>query len=123
MKIVLPVDESNDGTPVCPSFGRASFFLIYDTETQERIFHDNNAAASQGGAGVKAAQCIVDHKADVLLAPRCGENAAAVFSAAGIRIYRTGSGSAMDNIHAFLAGRLPSLEETHAGFHHHGGQP
>lgn len=122
MKIVLPVDENYDETSVCPSFGRAPYFLIYETETEKSVFVDNNAAASQGGAGVKAAQCIVDHHADVLLTPRCGENAAAVISAGGIRIYRTDSGTAMDNIRAFTAGGLSPLEEIHAGFHHHGGQ-
>lgn len=122
MKIVLPVDESNAETPVCSSFGRAPYFLVYETDSEESLFMDNGAIASQGGAGVKAAQCIVDNNADVLLTPRCGENAAAVITAADIQIYRTDSGSAMDNIRAFLAGRLSPLEEIHAGFHHHGGQ-
>jgi predicted Fe-Mo cluster-binding NifX family protein len=122
MKIVLPVDENMSGTAVCPSFGRAPYFLVYETDTEESVFLDNSAAASQGGAGIKAAQNIVDQKAVVLLAPRCGENAAAVLSVAGIQIYRTDSGSAMDNIKAFKDGRLAPLEEIHAGFHHHGGQ-
>jgi predicted Fe-Mo cluster-binding NifX family protein len=122
MKIVLPVDENNNETSVCPSFGRTPYFLVYETDTKESMFLDNGAATSQGGAGVKAAQCIVDQNTDVLLTPRCGENAAAVISAAGIHIYRTDSGTAMDNIHAFLAGRLSPLEEIHAGFHHHEAQ-
>ena len=122
MRIMLPVDENSDETPVCPSFGRAPYFLVYETDSEESTFIDNSAIGSQGGAGINAAQCIVDNNASAVLTPRCGENAAAVISAAGIKIYRSDAGSAMDNIRAFLVGRLSPLEEIHAGFHHHGGR-
>ncbi len=121
MKIACPVDEKTMETGVCISFGRTPYFLIYDTETKQADFVDNSAAASQGGAGIKAAQTIVDKKAEVLLTPRCGENAAEVIKAAKIRIFKTGVGSAIDNINAFLDGKLSELDEIHTGFHNHGG--
>lgn len=121
MKLAIPAEEKNTGTGVCQSFGRTPYFLIYDTETKESVFLDNSAAASQGGAGIKAAQSIADSGAGALLTPRCGENAAEVLKAAEIKLYRTAEGSAMDNIRSFLEGKLPPLDEIHAGFHHHGG--
>ncbi|NLO85382.1 MAG: dinitrogenase iron-molybdenum cofactor biosynthesis protein [Clostridiales bacterium] len=121
MKIAIPVDEKTMETSVCASFGRAPYFLIYDTETKQSDFLDNSAAASTGGAGIKAAQAIVDSKANALLTPRCGENAADVLKAADIQIYKTSSASAKDNIDAFADGKLPLLDEIHAGFHGHGG--
>lgn len=121
MKIAIPVDEKNMETSVCASFGRAPYFLLYDTETKENEFLDNSAAASTGGAGIKAAQTIVDSEAEALLTPRCGENAAGVLKAADIKIYKTSGTSAKDNIGAFIAGTLPLLDEIHAGFHGHGG--
>ena len=71
MKIAIPVDEKSMGTNVCVSFGRTPYFLIYDTESKESSFINNSAASSSGGAGIKAAQTVVDSKADVLLTPRC----------------------------------------------------
>lgn len=121
MKIVIPVDEKNIRTNVCLSFGRAPYFLVYNTETKESVFLDNSAATSTGGAGIKAAQTIVDNKANVLLTPRCGENAADVLKAADIKIFKTTTASAKDNIDDFIAGKLPSLDEIHAGFHDHVG--
>jgi predicted Fe-Mo cluster-binding NifX family protein len=120
MKIAIPTDENNVSTDVCLSFGRTPYFLVYDTETQRGDFLDNSAAASQGGAGIKAAQELVDCHVEVLLTPRCGENAAEVMSAAGIQIYKTVNGSAMDNITAFQDGKLAILRDIHAGFHHGG---
>jgi predicted Fe-Mo cluster-binding NifX family protein len=34
MKIVIPVNENSNETTVCASFGRAPYFLIYDTKNQ-----------------------------------------------------------------------------------------
>ncbi|ABR47663.1 Dinitrogenase iron-molybdenum cofactor biosynthesis protein [Alkaliphilus metalliredigens QYMF] len=121
MKIVMPVDDKTMETSVCQSFGRTPYFLIYETETKEHTFIDNSGAASQGGAGIKAAQVIVDQKAEVLLTPRCGENAAEVIKAANISIYKTMNQSVQNNINAYNTGTLPLLTEIHAGFHNHGG--
>ncbi|HNZ50376.1 MAG TPA: NifB/NifX family molybdenum-iron cluster-binding protein [Bacilli bacterium] len=120
MKIAIPVDERNLEASVCVSFGRAPYFLIYDVKTKESIFIDNLASSSKGGAGIKAAQVIVDYKVDALLTPRCGQNAADVIKAANIKIYKTINGSAKANIEAFIANKLSLLDEIHAGFHEHG---
>ena len=122
MKIAIPVDEKTLESKVCVSFGRTPYFLIHDVETKESIFIDNSAAASTGGAGIKAAQIIVDNKANALLTPRLGENAAAVLKPAEIIIYKTAITSAKENIDAFIAGKLPFLDEIHAEFHGHGGR-
>lgn len=121
MKIAIPVDEKNLENPICISFGRAPYFLFYDTNTKESIFYDNKAATSTSGAGIKAAQAIVDNQAEALLTPRCGKNAADLLIAAGIQLYKTSLAPVKDNIEAFIAGDLPLLDEIHAGFHGHGG--
>lgn len=120
MRIALPVDGKSMETTVCQSFGRTPYFLLFDTESKESVFLDNSAAASQGGAGIKAAQTIVDNNVGVLLTPRCGENAAEVIKAAKIKIYKTINDSITDNINALKDGRLSLLEDFHAGFHNHG---
>ncbi|MFA5527789.1 MAG: NifB/NifX family molybdenum-iron cluster-binding protein [Peptostreptococcales bacterium] len=121
MKIAIPVDEKDKGASVCVSFGRAPYFFIYDTETKESSFIENSAAKNTGGAGVKAAQIIIDSKADALLTPRCGENAAEAIEAADIKIYKTQSMNAEENIDNFMNDKLSLLDEIHAGFHGHGG--
>lgn len=121
MKIAMPVDDKSMETTVCQSFGRTPYFLIYDTESEESVFLDNSAAASQGGAGIKAAQTIVDNGVSALLTPRCGENAAKVIDAANIKMYKTTGDSVKENIEAFKEMKLPLLENIHPGFHGHRG--
>ncbi len=122
MKIAVPVNNKSLESTVASSFGRTPYFLIYDTEAQTSAFFDNSAAASQGGAGIKAAQTVVDSGAVAVLVPQCGDNAATVLKDANLKMYKTISVSIMDNIIAFNAGKLPLLDATHAGFHNHGGK-
>ena len=119
MKIAIPVDDKSIESSVCPSFGRAPYFLIYDNTTNESCFLDNSAVASQGGAGIKASQTIVDNDVKTLLTPRCGENAEEVLSKAGIIIFKTIPGAAQENIDAYKAEQLVPLNEFHKGFHGH----
>ncbi len=120
MKIAIPVNEKKVESGVCMSFGRTPYFLVHDTETKEDLFTENSAAKSTGGAGIKAAQIIVDNEVDVLLTPRCGENAAGVLENAGIKMYKTVGDSVSSNIEAYNAGKLSLLEDIHAGLHDHG---
>ncbi len=122
MKIAMPVDENNIESSICISFGRTPYFLIYDTDSNASNFINNSAASSQGGAGIKAAQLIADKKSDILITPRCGENAADVLKAANVKIYKSMNNSIKDNIENMKLGKLSLLDEVHAGFHNHGGK-
>ena len=119
VKIAIPMNEKSIDTEVCPSFGRAPYFLFYDSVTKETYYLDNEAVASQGGAGIRAAQVIADHGVKVLIAPRCGENAAEVLTKAEVFVYHSIPGTARQNIEAHLNNQLPLLSEFHAGFHGH----
>ena len=122
MKIAIPIEEKNAETTVCQSFGRAPYYLLYDTESKAASFIDNGAAASQGGAGIKAAQTLVDSGAKALVTFRCGENAAAVLNAADVAIYKATPDNAMENARACASGSLELLAEIHPGYHNHKGE-
>ena len=120
MKIAIPVDINEHSHTVSASFGRAAHFFIYDEDTGTGETIVNMAAHSAGGAGSQAAQAIADSDAKALLTPRCGQNAANVLLAAGIRLYKAAPGdSAMDSINALHEGKLEELQEIHEGFHGH----
>ena len=121
MKIAIPVDDQQIETNVSMSFGRAPYFLIYDVDTKESLFIDNVAKTSTGGAGIKAAQMVVDNQANILITPRLGQNAGDVLLAADIQVFKSIDVSVWENIDEYLAGNLSELEEIHAGFHGHGG--
>jgi predicted Fe-Mo cluster-binding NifX family protein len=118
MKIIVPVSE--DKTSVCPSFGRAPFFSITDTANGMSEVVENKAAASEGGAGIRAAQTVLDLGAEALIAPRLGENAANVLKTAGVKLYGPKFDGVAANVGALMAGSLKPLTAIHPGFHHGG---
>ncbi len=121
MKVIVPVESKSLDAPVCPSFGRTPLFVLFDTESGNHEFLDNGAAASQGGAGIKAAQMLVDSGAAALITYRCGENAAEVLNTANVKMYKAQDGSVAENLAKLKDGKLSLLTEIHPGFHNHGG--
>ena len=115
MKIAIPMDENK--LDVCVSFGRAPYFLFWDSETESSELKENPAAEAQGGAGLKAAQVLLDEKTDVLITIRCGENAANIFKTTGMKIYKAEVSNALENISLYKENKLGELTHFHAGFH------
>lgn len=75
MKIAIPLDENRQD--VCIVLARAPYFLFREDGMDTVL--ENPAAQAQSGAGIQAAQFLVDQRADVLITVRCGQNAAQVF--------------------------------------------
>jgi predicted Fe-Mo cluster-binding NifX family protein len=118
MIIAIPVEDTKQS--VCVSFGRAPYFMLYNTELQTTVVTANPAAEAQGGAGPKAAQFVVDQEAAALITVRCGEKAAAVLQLAEVAMYKADGTDLQQNIRAFQEGKLDKLTQFHAGFQ---GQP
>lgn len=114
MIIAVPVDENKED--VCVSFGRTPYFLIKNTDTGETEYLANPGAGARGGAGIKTAQLLINHRVETVLTIRCGENAAGVLRPANIGVYKTTSLKADESIAAYLDGKLSPLTQFHAGF-------
>lgn len=113
MKIAIPLDENQQD--VCIVLARAPYFLFRENGTDTVV--ENPAAQAQSGAGLQAAQFLVDSGADTLITVRCGQNAADVFHAAGMKIYRSVHKCAAEDLSALEEGKLEELTQFHGGFH------
>lgn len=113
LKTAIPLDENKQD--VCMVLARAPFFLF--RENGEDIIVENPAAQANSAAGVQAAQFLVDSKIGVLITPRCGQNAAEVFQAADIKIYKSANKAAADDLKAWEQGTLEELTHFHGGYH------
>ena len=113
MRIAIPLDENKKD--VCIVLARAPYFLFYEDGKDTVI--ENPAAAAQGGAGIQVAQFLVDNRIDALITVRCGQNAAEVFQAAEMKIYKSVNKVAADDLNAWKEGKLEELTEFHSGYH------
>lgn len=113
MKIAIPLDENKQD--VCIVLSRAPYFLFREDGRDSIV--DNPAAQAHGGAGIQAAQFLVDSGVNVLITVRCGQNAADVFKAADMTIYKSANQAAADDLAALEEGALGELTTFHGGFH------
>lgn len=113
MKIAISLDENRQD--VCIVLARAPYFLFHE-DGRDSVM-ENPAAQAQGGAGIQAAQFLVDNNIDALITVRCGQNAADVFKAADMKIYRSVNKTAAEDLAAFKEGKLEPLTQFHGGFH------
>lgn len=117
MKIIIPTEEKNSEGNVSDIFGRAKYFAVYDSEKDIYDFVENIGGKSVNGAGIKAAQQVIDLKADAVILPRIGKNGADLLEAADIKLYKQEASKIKANLKSFKNGDLLSLDEVHAGFH------
>lgn len=113
VKIAIPLDENQKD--VCIVLARAPYFLFRE-EGKDTIV-ENPAAQAHGGAGIQAAQFLVDNAVNVLITVRCGQNAADVCKAAEMKIYKSANTAAADDLAAWEEGKLEELTHFHGGFH------
>ena len=119
MKLCISSTKNDLEASVDARFGRCQYFLFIDAETMNFEAVGNPAFIAGGGAGVQAAQLVVNKKADVLITGNVGPNAFEALRAAGVKIVTGAQGSVKDLVEKFKKGEIeyaaaPSVE-THYG--------
>jgi predicted Fe-Mo cluster-binding NifX family protein len=119
MKVCISSTKNDLNASVDPRFGRCQYFLFVDTETMHFEAVGNPAFTAGGGAGIQAAQAVVNKGANVVITGNVGPNAFQALQAGGIKIVTGAQGSVKDVIERFNKGELgyagtPSVE-SHAG--------
>ena len=98
MLIGIPTRGNDLSAEVEQRFGRCPTFLIVDSETLEFHTVDNPAATMGGGAGVRAAQQVVDEGVEAVIAGEVGPKAYEVLERAHVEVYARVSGSIRDAV-------------------------
>ncbi len=119
MKVVISASGTTLDAPVDSRFGRCPYFLIVDTETLAFEAQPNASAGSGGGAGIQAAQFVVQTGAKAVLTGNVGPNAYQVLNAAGIAIHQTAGMTARQALATLREGAASQMsgasQSAHAG--------
>jgi predicted Fe-Mo cluster-binding NifX family protein len=107
MKICVTAQAESLEAQIEARFGRCSFFVIVNSETMNYEVVSNTAVNAMGGAGVQAAQTLVDKDVSVVLTGNIGPNAYRVLSAAGIRMVTGVTGIVENAVKQYQKGTLP----------------
>jgi len=112
MKILISTTEGGKNDSVCPIFGRCPTFTIVAVEGDTIGDYDvitNPGGQAGGGAGIAAAQAVIDAGANVVITGNCGPNALSVLLQASIKVYSSNS-LVEDAVKDLLAGKLVEMK-------------
>jgi predicted Fe-Mo cluster-binding NifX family protein len=117
-KIGLTVVKSEAESPLSPHFGMAGWVLIYDTETQQKIFERNRLLYGRG-----VVEILQRHRCTDAIFSSIGRGALEGLEAGGIRGWYAPEGVPVPELVKQLQeGKLTRAEEASStGREHHGG--
>lgn len=118
MKVAISAIEDRMESEVDPRFGRARWFAVVDTETNQPTFHDNteNLNASQG-AGIQASRMLASLEVECIITGNIGPNAYTTLEAAGIDIYRIEGGTLREALEKLEKGELKKSADSNVKGH------
>ena len=112
MRIVVTANGTDLDAQASPVFGRCPTYIFVDTETADAdrpvAFEavENPAIGAPGGAGIQAAQFVVERGAQAVVTGNTGPNAFNVLQSAKVPVYLFGGGTVREAVEAYKAGRL-----------------
>ena len=107
MKVAISAKGPILNSELDPHFGRARYFVVVDTDSGEFTAHDNgNNLEAVQGAGVQAAQDVVDLGVYAVITGNVGPKAAAALEAGGVKVYKQNWGTVREAIEQFKSGHL-----------------
>lgn len=118
MKIAISATGKDLKSILDSRFGRCEYFQIYNEESQQLKVIENQGIAAAGGAGIAAAQQIIDEEIDVVITGSLGPNAYNIIDKAKIKAFKCNSISMEEVLKAFNNKELEEI--TNAGPAHRG---
>jgi predicted Fe-Mo cluster-binding NifX family protein len=114
MRIVVTSSGADLDAPASPVFGRCRAYVFVDTENMDHEAVENPAIGAASGAGIRAAQFVIEQGAQAVVTGNVGPNALSVLQSAGVPIYPFGGGTVRQAAEAFRTGQLQSIIDATA---------
>ncbi len=107
MKLAITSSGNDLDNQMDLRFGRAKGFIIYDMENNSFEFIDNvqNLEATQG-AGIQAAQNVVNKNVETIITGHCGPKAFKILSTYNVKIYTAEEGKISEVLEKFKNSEL-----------------
>ena len=118
MKLAIPLEDNNElDSTISSIFGRAPFFMIIDPDSYEFTVEENPATKAPGGAGIQAAQWMIDQDVAAVISGNLGPKAHEVLAVGKIAVYKFTGGSIADVVNAYIQQTLESFFEPNVNAH------
>lgn len=112
MKLMISAQNPSLESQIDRRFGRSPWLILFETETNQWEAFQNPGVTQSGGAGVAAAQFVVDQKANVVMSGDFGPNASRAFQAANVemRLFIENTTTVKEAVDHFKNNQLPKFQ-------------
>ncbi|MDI9448306.1 MAG: NifB/NifX family molybdenum-iron cluster-binding protein [Bacillota bacterium] len=93
-------------------FGRCFYYVLVSADQKQHQAVPNPSVGASGGAGVQAAQFLVDKGVNTVLVGNIGPKALAVLNSGGVKVYTGISGTVAETLEQFQQGKLRLVAES-----------
>jgi predicted Fe-Mo cluster-binding NifX family protein len=98
MKVAIGLEENSYESQVDRRFGRASFFILIDIESNDYEIIENEAKDEATGAGLKVVKNLMSLGVDEIIAGEIGPKAAVLIEEFDIPTYKLGELKSVDEV-------------------------
>ena len=119
MKITVSATEGSLNADIDMRFGRCPYYIIFEIEENKIKGHEilkNIADQEMRGAGITAAQIVVNKETNIVITGNVGPKSFSVLSASGIKIISGVNGNVKDAVEKYLRGELKESKKSMPGF-------
>lgn len=112
MKIALSASGKDLHSNLDLRFGRSPYFIIYDLNTDKFNTIENKGESSGGGAGIAAAQQLIDESVEAVISSNIGPNAFNLLQSSDIKMYKGNSIPCKLLVEMYKEGKLQEIKES-----------
>jgi predicted Fe-Mo cluster-binding NifX family protein len=120
MTVAISATNQSLDASIDPRFGRCQYFLLIDPDTMNFTTELNMSKGAVSGAGISAAQYLVNKGVRTIITGRVGPNAFDVLSSAGIKILTGAQGTVRETLEKYMNGQMQSMTVSQTRAQHYG---
>lgn len=117
MKVAVTSTGKDLDSMIDERFGRTSYFIMANTDSNEFEVFENENLNSAHGTGVQVAQFVAGKGIQALITGNIGPNAIKVLKESGIDVFRANSMTVRQALKSFSEGKLEQISGATKGPH------
>lgn len=117
MKVAVSSTGTKISAEVDPRFGRCQYFLIVDLTSLETKSISNESAMATGGAGIQAAQLVMNEGVEIVITGQIGPNAYQTLVSGGMKVITGAAGTVQEVVDQYKSGTLKETSGPSVGAH------
>jgi len=98
MKIAISTTTAGEAATLEMRFGRCPYFAVYNSETKEFEWFENEGIKATSGAGTGAAQALINRNIDIVISGQFGPKAVQVLEAGKIKMLLAPADMPLDEV-------------------------